>query len=471
MTLPNGLSFLWNIRDGRTWIILFFLVRLFHITQPPLEVVHNWRQCTVVMVARNFQEVDNNILYPRLDIGGDGTGIEGMEFPLLNYTIYIVSEIAGYDHWYGRLINLLVSSIGVWYFFLLTRRWNDRMALYAVIILECSLWFVYMRKIMPDTFSVALVLTGIYHAVRYLADEKGGLHLLFYTIFSGLGVLAKLPAACLLPVLLIPFIHAGRIRMIFFSSASVVVIGAAACWYFYWVPYLNETYGTGHFFMGRGLATGAREIAAGWPLLLALFYDHTLKFIGFIVFIAGLFYALYKRERVLMGIFALSLSALMLILVKGGAAVLHHDYYMIPFAPVMALLAAYALNHIPNRWLALTLVLGIGLEGLLNQVHDFRIKDGDRPVLGLEQVMDRVVPVGKLVAINSGRYPTPMYFAHRKGWVLANGELANTALVEDLRSRGLEYIVVMKKMYERDLVLPYHTRYEDDDLRIYQLDL
>ena len=137
----------------RFWIVLFFLIRLYGITQAPLEIGHNWRQSTVTMVARNFLEIDNNILYPRIDIAGNKTGITGMEFPIFNYLIYLCSEIFGYQHWYGRLINLICSSLGLWFFFGLVKRYfGDKTALFSTIILAVSIWFQFSRKIMPDTF-------------------------------------------------------------------------------------------------------------------------------------------------------------------------------------------------------------------------------------------------------------------------------------------------------------------------------
>ncbi len=68
------------------------------------------------MPARNFLEVDANIFYPRIDIAGEKTGITGMEFPLLNYIIFLQAKIFGYAHWYGRLINLIVSSVRLFIF-------------------------------------------------------------------------------------------------------------------------------------------------------------------------------------------------------------------------------------------------------------------------------------------------------------------------------------------------------------------
>ena len=32
------------VKDIRFWIVLFFLIRMYGITMPPLEMGHNWRQ-------------------------------------------------------------------------------------------------------------------------------------------------------------------------------------------------------------------------------------------------------------------------------------------------------------------------------------------------------------------------------------------------------------------------------------------
>ncbi|MFM9985730.1 MAG: ArnT family glycosyltransferase, partial [Flavobacteriales bacterium] len=248
--------------DARFWIAFFAVVRLYGITDPPLEVVHNWRQSTVAMVARNFYETSPELLYPRLDIDGNGTGIEGMEFPVLNYCIFLVAEVFGYDHWYGRLINLVVSSFGIWCLFLLLRNYaTERLALMAVIILEVSMWFVYMRKMMPDTFSVSLVLCGMYFAIGYLLEKKNGWWLVASLLLILLGTLSKIPAACLLPALFLPFFKSTLNRKIVFAIAGAVAMAPVFWWYFSWVPYLNAHFGTGHFFMGQSFSEGFKSIA------------------------------------------------------------------------------------------------------------------------------------------------------------------------------------------------------------------
>lgn len=103
--------------DIRFYIGIFFLLRLWGITNPPLDGNHGWRQSQTCMVARNLVEVENNPFYPRADqFGGDKTGIFGSEFPFFQELIAGVSAVFGYDHWYGRLINLIVTSFGIYFF-------------------------------------------------------------------------------------------------------------------------------------------------------------------------------------------------------------------------------------------------------------------------------------------------------------------------------------------------------------------
>ena len=91
------------ITDIRFWLLLFFVVRLIGITNPPLESGHNWRQTLTNMVARNFYENKADIRYPTIDIAGDKTGVMTSEFPVYNYIIYGVSKIFGFNHWHGQM--------------------------------------------------------------------------------------------------------------------------------------------------------------------------------------------------------------------------------------------------------------------------------------------------------------------------------------------------------------------------------
>jgi len=159
------------VGDIRFWIVLFAVLRLYGIANPPLEVSHSWRQTTVAMAARNFYEIDSNILFPRIDIGGDLTGITGMEFPLMNWLIYLFSLLFGFHEWFGRAINLLVTSLGCWYFFgLLKPRFGQQNAF-------CSTQPVLALESTFDKFSdrsdLICVNSGQDPTVVYFTHRKG----------------------------------------------------------------------------------------------------------------------------------------------------------------------------------------------------------------------------------------------------------------------------------------------------------
>ena len=152
-------TFILLLKDIRFWILLFFAIRLIGISNAPLEIAHNWRQTFTNMVSRNFYIDGLDLLHPTVDFAGERTGIVGSEFPLFNLFIYLFNEAFSYEHWYGRLINLIVSSIGVYFFYRIVKTiQSQKIALTASLILSCSMWFSYSRKIMPDTFSTSIML-------------------------------------------------------------------------------------------------------------------------------------------------------------------------------------------------------------------------------------------------------------------------------------------------------------------------
>jgi hypothetical protein len=464
-------------KDIRFWIFLFFIVRLYGIWFPPLEVSHNWRQTTVTMVARNFVEEGADILHPKIDIAGEKTGITGMEFPVLNYLIYLVSFLFGYEHWYGRLINLIVSSLGIWYFYkLLNKYFKEELAFNASIILLFSIWYTYSRKIMPDTFSMSLMIAGVYYALNYL--DKGRIKdLIPASLLVLTGTLAKLPSAYLLIVLTLPYLSKQyHIKRKISLGISLVMMLIFPMWfYFKWVPYLESAYGFHHFFMGKSMATGTKELLEHWPETLSKFYDIAIKYIGFAFLLWGLVQAFRKKETFILRLFLIGFIGFLPIMLKGGFTFYHHSYYIIPFVPFMALMSAYGISLLPSKRWKIIVLVAIGLEGFFNHLDDFRIKPVNAALLQLEPIMNEVSKPKDLVAINSGAFPTPMYFAHRKGWVAFNDQLSKPHYIDSLSQLGLRHIIIMKRTFG-DSMVPrsdknrWFLRARDINFDVYSLD-
>jgi hypothetical protein len=449
-------------------VLGFFLVRLTGITLPPLETWHSWRQTLTNMMARNMAEGNFSLLYPTVDMGGERTGIIGSEFPFFQSLIAGCMEVFGSAHWYGRLINLGVCSLATIAFFRLCKRWwNERMAWYATVIFLTSLWFAFSRKTMPDTFSVALVILGIY-CFQLFIDSRKWTTLLLATLLITLGGLCKIPAVFLFG-LIVPLWLSRNVRFrtkIIITTALGIASAVILWWYFSWVPHLVETYRFQLYFP-KGIAEGWKEIR---PLLgdfAGQFYFGALRsYVVLLPFLLGLIWLGYRSNRVaLAGIVTLT-GIFLLFSIKTGTVFPTHNYYVLPFVPVMAVIAGLGLQRLEPKW-SIALLVVIGIEGIANQWTDFRIKDEVRYRLTLEAQVDQLVPEGEKIIIHTGPNPEWMYWYHRKGWSLEPEELLNTDNMNNIRQQGGKYIVVDKRLWTVEL--PYRKVGETEDLSVWAI--
>jgi hypothetical protein len=431
---------------------------LIGITNAPLEIGHNWRQALTNMITRNFVENSANLFYPMIDMAGEKTGIIGSEFPFFNYLGYLFSIIFDYTHWSGRLINLIISSFGLFYFYRLVRGlFQERVAFSSTIVLAVSIWFGFSRKIMPDTFSVSLVIIGLYFAFRYLKFGHKWSALYFF-VFCTIGILCKIPALSFLSLLgavfFIKEIPNSRKTTIF--GLSSLCFSLVCFWYFYWVPHLLETYQYQLYFP-KSLIEGYREIYPLLPDFFEKFYFSALKsYVALACCLAGLF--LFIQQKMKITLFALSIffAVFILFILKTGAVFPTHSYYVIPFVPIMALLCGFFIARIPIKYQIVLLSI-IVIEGIANQQHDFFIKDSEQYKLELQATSDKLIPFKDLIIINGGASPQSIYFAHKKGWTVENEQLNSKVFIDSLIRLGANYLIIDKttnvQNYDRYMIL------------------
>lgn len=452
------------------WIGLFFLIRLVGITNPPLEIGHSWRQTTGLMVARNFVEVSPNILYPRIDETGGGAGIIGMEFPLLNYLIYLWSLVFGYSHWAGRLINLTVSSVGIYFFYRIVKRFfSNRVALLAAVVLLSSIWFSFSRKIMPDTFCISLMFIGSWFGLSYLLEGKA-YNLILYGVFTALGVLSKIPAGIYLGLFVIPLVAREiplRRKLVWVVPTAAVLL-AVYWWYFIWNVHLSESYGN-WYNSGGSIAAGADEILTNFDATLKNFYFNALhSFVFLAVFVAGLVLMVVKKEKYLLVAFFVTLAIFIVYILKSGFYFHHHNYYIIPFVPVMALVCGFALSQIQRQWIVSSILLLGVTEGILNQYHDFSIKPSEMYKLSLPNIADSVSQRNDLIIINGNGNPQQLYLTHRKGWNASDAQIADPEFVESAAKQGAKFLFINK--HQLQVELDYPRVYSGPDFNVYEVE-
>ena len=135
----------------------------------------------------------------------------------------------------------------------------------------------------------------------------------------------------------------------------------------------------------------------------------------------------------------------------------------------MALLAAYGVNQLSNKkWIPWVLA-AIVLEGVLNQKEDYFIKPENKPLVQLESVLDNYMDRSDLLLINSGDLPTPMYMAHRKGWVNYNEQILDTAYLAGLKLKGLSHVLILKRGFGTAIELPYSCVYGDENYSLFSI--
>ncbi len=432
--------------DYRFWIALTVSIKLYGIWHPPIESWHTWRQVNVLMVARNFMD-DPNIFLPKIDSNGPFSGITGMEFPLYNYLIYLCTKAFGESYIYGRLINLIISTFGVYYFYKVCQKVvSDQQALVALLILSFSEWFMYSRKIMPDTISLSLTIIALFYAIGFLQKKAQTKSIILYTLFGTLGGLVKLPALVILSPLAYWFFTDKKADLrskLIFLGASTLVLLPSMFWYFYWFQYLTETYGLVYYFMGDSLSGGLNQIIGNFPATLRRFYYSSLGYSGFLLLLIGLYFFWTQKTAIKTWTFILVSLVLVAFIIKSGFAFHHHDYYILPIVPFLSFIASYTIQL--NKKYVFGLITIFIVEGILLQMKDFSPKESHVSYLQYESKLDEIgLSKEDKIITNSGINPTKLYFFNREGWSLENNSLYNSDTLKSAIKHGAKYAVILK---------------------------
>jgi hypothetical protein len=199
-------------------------------------------------------------------------------------------------------------------------------------------------------------------------------------------------------------------------------------------------------------------------------YDTPLKFTGLAAFLAGLAFAIKNKDRMILLAFAIPYFSFLLLVLKTGASIIGDEYYILTAIPAMALIAGYGIAQIPNNKIAAAALCIIATEGIINKYQDFRVRQPYLALTQLEPLMNNISKPDDLIAINGGfEYPTPMYFAHRRGWSVTNSYLQDGNALSGLKQNGCKFIVILKRMENGDVDLNLDKAYDSEYFKVYKV--
>ena len=449
------------------WIGVFFLVHFVGCWHPPLEAAHSWRQATGLMVARNYFEGHTTFFYPMVDETNGGSGIIGMEFPLLYYLHGKLSLLFGFHAGTGRLLNSAISTLGLAYFYALLLRFLSRKAaMYATLLLGVSCYFMYSRKVMPDTAALAIYLMGIFYFFEALRFGKWRDGMLSFSLLS-LGLLLKISVLPLVAFGVFAYFHyRNKPKKAFVLLLPFLSLIPAFVWYFVWNPHLASRFGN-WYNLGGGIDHGA-QVFLQHPaeLIMHVLFHPFFSYLAIALCVFGMFMACRKEIdlglKVSIPVFVGLFVAYAL---KSGEIFLTHEYYILPAVPILAILAGNTLAGLKKgSWMLMVL---ISVEAMANQAHDFRYNTPEAYKLELSVLADRYIPNDALIVVNGNSNPQGLYFLHRKGWNLDDASLLNKDTWRRLTQQGCRYAVIN----HHGVPLPVQGRllFENDHYSIYLL--
>lgn len=335
---------------GLFFILIIFAVfnnvGIFKYLDWPPSGPHQWAQCDRGSAAKLFSEESLNIFLPHTHNIANGTGITGMEFPIINWLVGILYRLFGFQEIYYRLLMFIFYAVSIFFAFKMTLQFtnnNFSHSLLAVLIFSLSpVLCFYSANFIPDIASMALAIGGWY--LFLTADLKRTKPWISITILLSLASLIKITALIHLFTMAAVFVLDANfwnrelkkhLKKMVFSAVATIAFPVA--WYAYAI-WLNDKYDAQVFLTEPKAAFGLNELAEVYSKMkkgvLKEYYVEEFKWVLIVLVIVPIYFYRRAEKRLLF-------TTLILYIGSGVYFILmarqfpDHDYYIITLLPAI----------------------------------------------------------------------------------------------------------------------------------------
>ncbi len=422
-------------------LLLALALRLHGIHDPILDHP-GWRQGDTAAIARNFDRLRFDIMYPQTLYNGPPPNYVELELQIVPFLAASLYKIFGVHEIFGRIFTIafsLATVLALAYF----ARWLFSSALAGIVAAFFYAVFpgsvYYGRTFMPDCAMVFFLTAALYAATRYLLeDEAFSLRgLAGTTALLALAYLAK-PVAAFATVPLIGVVveraRAGRVMRPLFVAILLALpllvltlydrrLDSYAEWH--WASGITRLHVLPALREALTTAQGFKAKLEDLHVVLGLLRDTLLGDIAFLVTVAcfvALPWAPARSKALLWGWLAGGLAYVYVVV-----TVERVDYYMYPLLPLCALvIGGVAARFVASvrtadvapgaRYALLALVPIVAIAALLgSRAPIARYYSYDKEVYRKAVGLDQMLPKSALVVI--GHYgPDVQYYIDRFGW-------------------------------------------------------
>ncbi|MBK7140475.1 MAG: glycosyltransferase family 39 protein [bacterium] len=444
------------------WLLIltvaFFVgYHLIHITEPP-NGYHEWREALTASISLSYYQESMSFFEPRVHYRGATPGINGMEFPIVNYAIAILYSLFGPHHWLARVVMLLCTGGALLLLFRLVRRWFGFdiavCTTFALVMSPLSLF--YASKILPDSYVVLPLMLSVWAYWRWHTERSWG-HWVVAALF--LAIAGAIKPTCL--TLYLPFLYltltgpgkkwreVGIFTLFILISFLPVVI---------WVEYarsLAMKYQTNAFYLGQTFAQVWAAIQSGWFIKMNLLQRPWELWVGWtlaIPFVLGLYRAGKSNPGRFLLFWTLG-NFIGLLMIAHHSAM--HDYdgtlIVLPIAGITGLGLYHLLSLRSNwRWVAVALMLAAPINAVTRLDHRY----DDPPFEQIRAEADATISFDELVIAEDWSPIIRLYQLNRFGWAMRPGVTEDWVrqAVED----GADWFVLEKPLSQQRFdLLPY----------------
>lgn len=460
-----------RILESRWMILVIILLSLImHLQVFNLDIVgfHAWRQTQTQNTILSFAEEDQNILNPKKNERGNGDGIFRMEFPLSQWLTSIPVRYLGNDVLISRIINFFFGLFSIFGIFYLVKRLfqSKLLALIASWILAFTpVFYFYSINPMPDNLALTFSIWGLYFFIKWYEVEKA-ISLVSLTIFLSLSALCKLPFVLTFSIPLIYILWQLLNRNKRFSVAIreglVVLAGIIPflAWYIWVIPQWE----------GNGIVSGILSMDEEqkinywyylWYNIRTIWPELVVGITALPIFLFGLFSSskLWRKSKGLslaFGVWALLTTLLMVFEMNMIETV--HDYYYLPFAPMVVLIIVFGLHQIRNliakrRWIlipVLLLLISMPVYSYFRVQPRWERIGFNEDLLKYKNELRTAVPDSALVCVGNDRsHHIFLYYVDKNGWAFEQDWMGSEKL-KGLIKDGCRYLYCDSRKVDQD---------------------
>lgn len=322
--------------------VLYGLLGIYQIIPLRPQSIHQWAQCDRASVAWNYYKGYADFFHPHVNNTDNGTGITGLEFPIVQYFVSLLYRVFGFHEWLYRLTTLIVFTIGATSVFRLSLYFiKEKLpALVIMLMYVCSpLLTFYSCSFIPDIYSLSFAMTAWAFLVSYAERPVSGLKWMWFAT-ALLACLIKPNSMIHLPVMWL-FLYRNKLwtwkQPLRFTGFFASVAGLTIAWYVY-ASWLSKTYGSEVFLLQMRPPQSGQEVRDVWAIvssdwLYRIYHPYILASILLLGLLASISRNPLKNN----------IAAYSLVMLAGCCVFLtmmllqlsYHDYYFITVFPVL----------------------------------------------------------------------------------------------------------------------------------------